>query len=424
MNNAVATPGAEGSRFYGWWAIVPAVFIILLVSNGLTAGGIAAFDPSIIENLGVSRADVKLGDAIQFGVSAILTVLTGWLADRIGVRIVMAVGAVALAASFFLLGDVASLSDYYWTRFLMGVGLAGCGLALCVVAVSRWFALRRGRALGLVLAGTSIGNALFPALFTRLITAQGVDAAGNVAGWMVLALLLLLAFALVEWPAVKGLKPYGAGEVEASGVTGGADVAGAELTYGQILASPKFWLMGIAAFATFYSILAVNNNMILHMQGLGVRPEIGSLIAMPLFFAGLIGKLVSGWLTDIYGRKPVWRISLVLMLIAAGMLVAMNATLVPFAAVIMGLGWGANYTLLQAVAGDVFGTRSLGRVMGAVTVLDAGGGAIGPYVTARFADASGDYQSGFLVIFLLIGVALFCASRLNVPTPDAQVKSR
>ena len=90
----------------------------------------------------------------------------------------------------------------------------------------------------------------------------------------------------------------------------------------------------------------------------------------------------------------------------------------------MGLGWGANYTLLQAVASDVFGTRSLGRVMGAVTVLDAGGGAIGPYITARFADASGDYQSGFLVIFVLIGLALLCASRLNVPTPDAQVRSR
>lgn len=422
MDRAAAEPGADGFRFYGWWAIVPAVFVILLVGNGLTVGGIAAFDPSLIQNLGVSRADVKLGDAIQLGVAALLTVLTGWLADRIGVRIVMAAGSVALAASFFLLGGVESLADYYWTRFLMGLGLAGCGLAICVVAVSRWFVLRRGRALGIVLAGTSLGNAVFPPLFTRLIAAEGLDAAGDVAGWMVLALLLLVAFALVEWPAAKGLKPYGAQQAEGRGLAAGSDGTGPELSYAAILARPQFWLMGIAAFATFYSILAVNNNMILHMQNLGVRPEIGSLIAVPLFLAGLVGKLVSGWLTDLYGRKPVWLISLALMLVAAGMLAAMSATLVPFAAVIMGLGWGANYTLLQAVAGDVFGTRSLGRVMGAVTVLDAGGGAVGPYVTARFADASGDYQSGFLVVFALVGVALFCASRLDVPTPDAQVR--
>ncbi|MCU0758407.1 MAG: MFS transporter [Steroidobacteraceae bacterium] len=420
---AAAVPGAVAARFHGWWVVVPAVAVILLVTNGLTAGGIAAFDPSIIQGLGVSRADVKLGDAIQLGVTAILTIGTGWLADRFGVRIVMAAGSVALASSFFVLGGVDSLADYYWARFWMGAGLSGCGLAICVVAVSRWFVLRRGRALGIVLAGTSLGNAIFPAIFTRLIASGGLDFAADVAGWMVLALLVLVAFAIAEWPADKALRPFGAEQVEALGLAAAGDAAGPELTYRQILSNPRFWLMGIAAFATFYSILAVNNNMILHMQNLGVRPETGSLIALPLFLAGLVGKLVSGWLTDLYGRKPVWLVSLALMLVAAGMLALMSALLVPFAAVVMGLGWGANYTLLQAVAGDVFGTRSLGRVMGAVTVLDAGGGAIGPYVTARFADASGDYQAGFLVVLALVAMALFCASRLDVPTPDAQVKS-
>jgi MFS family permease len=195
-----------------------------------------------------------------------------------------------------------------------------------------------------------------------------------------------------------------------------------ELSYAQILGRKEFWLMGIAAFGTFYTILGVNNNMILHMQNLGVRPEIGALIALPLFLAGLVGKLASGWLTDLYGRKPVWMISLSLMLAAALMLAAMNASLVPVAAVMMGLGWGANYTLLQAVAGDIFGARSLGKVMGAVTVLDASGGALGPYVTARFADASGNYQSSFMVVALLVAVALLSARALNVPTPDMQVK--
>jgi MFS family permease len=232
-------------------------------------------------------------------------------------------------------------------------------------------------------------------------------------------MLFLVAFVLREWPDRLGLKPYGA---EALAAAGAPDPSGVELSYAQILGRKEFWLMGIAAFGTFYTILGVNNNMILHMQNLGVRPEIGALIALPLFLAGLVGKLASGWLTDLYGRKPVWMISLSLMLAAALMLAAMNASLVPVAAVMMGLGWGANYTLLQAVAGDVFGARSLGKVMGAVTVLDASGGALGPYVTARFADASGNYQSSFMVVALLVAVALLSARALNVPTPDMQVK--
>jgi MFS family permease len=407
-------------RFYGWWVIVPAVLVILLVTNGLTVGGIAAFDPTLIRELGVQRGDIKLGDAIQLGVTAFLTLGSGWIADRFGVRIVMVAGSLALAWGFYALGQVDSLADYYWSRFWMGVGLSGAGLAICVVAVSRWFLLRRGRALGIVLAGTSLGNALFPWIFTKLIQLEGWREAAMYAGWALLALVVLVMLAVREWPEAMGLKPYGADR--AAPVAGGGDVQGPQYTYAQILARPEFWLMGVAAFATFYSILGVNNNMILHMQNLGVSAELGALVALPLFLAGLIGKLASGWLTDIFGRKPVWLVSLGCMLIAAVLLSTMQTGLVAIAAVIMGLGWGANYTLLQAVAGDIFGARSLGRVMGAVTVLDAGGGALGPWVTARIADRSGDYQAGFLVVTGLIAVAFICASLLRVATPDVAVR--
>lgn len=422
MSAAVAPrPGGRATGwFYGWWAIVPAVFVILLVTNGLTVGGIAAFDPLLIADLGVQRADIKLGDAIQLGVTAIATVASGWLADRYGVRPVMVAGSLALAWGFFSLGDVQSLSDYYWSRFWMGIGLSGAGLAICVVAVSRWFVLRRGRALGIVLAGTSLGNAFLPWVFTRLIDLDGWREAGQYAGWALLGLVLLVMLSLREWPASMGLEPYGADRLTAR--TPGSDVQGEQLDYAQILGRREFWLMGTAAFATFYSILAVNNNMILHMQNLGVSREVGALVAVPLFLAGLVGKLASGWLTDLFGRKPVWLVSLGCMLVAAAALTAMRPTLVAFAAIVMGLGWGANYTLLQAVAGDVFGARSLGRVMGAVTVLDAGGGALGPYLTARLADAHGDYQLGFLVVTGLVGVAFVCAALLRVATPDVEVR--
>ncbi len=42
---------------------MPAVFVMLLVSDGLTLGGIAAFDPRLSGELGVQRAGGKLGDA-------------------------------------------------------------------------------------------------------------------------------------------------------------------------------------------------------------------------------------------------------------------------------------------------------------------------------------------------------------------------
>jgi MFS family permease len=416
---AAGSPGALS--FYGWSAIVPAAFLILLVTNGLTTGGIAAFDPSFIQQLGVARADVKFGDALQLGITALITVLTGWIADRYGVRPVMAAGLAALAWGFYSLGGVETIGDYYAARLWMGVGLAAAGLAICVTLTSRWFLLRRGLALGMVLAGTSLGNAVFPLLFTRLIANQGLAQAGLVAAVMILALYVVVLLLVREWPQDRGLKPYGAERYDPT--QSAQALAGPELSYGQILGRREFWLMGIAAFCTFFTILGVNGNMILHVQNLGGGIEYGAKMAMPLFFAGLIGKLGAGWLTDIFGRRPVWLVCLALMLVAAGMLTTLSLTLVPFAAFLMGLGWGANYTLLQAVASDLFGTRSLGRVMGAVTVLDAGGGALGPWITAEFADSSGNYQTGFGFITALLVVAFICAALLRVRTPDSQVRS-
>ncbi len=409
-----------GIGFYGWWAMVPAAFLILTMTNGLTVGGIAAFDPSFIAQLGVTRADIKLGDAIQLGVTAILTVATGWLADRYGVRIVMAFGIAALSWAFFSLASVQTLADYYWTRFWMGIGLSGAGLAICVVAVSRWFTMKRGLALGLVLVGTSLGNWLFPTIFTRLIADQGLREAAHTAAWMIAALALVVALLVREWPDRIGLKPYGA-ELVDPGKTA-QQLSGPELTYAEILKKREFWLMGIAAFCTFFSILGASNNMILHVQSLGLGVARGAALMGYIFFGGLIGKLLAGWLTDLFGRRPVWIGSLLLMLVGAGLLATMSSALLPIAIGAFGLGWGANYTLLQAIAGDVFGTRSLGRVMGAVTVLDAGGGALGPWVTAKIADGSGSYQLGFVTIGLLIAIALVCASLLNVRTPDAEVR--
>ncbi len=401
-----------GDSRYRWWGILPAVSLILLVTNGFTVGAIAAFDPTLMEQLGASRADLKLGDTLQFAVTALLTLFSGWLADRFSVRLGMALGCSALAWAFFTLSKVDSLGDYYLVRVWMGVGLSGAGLALCVIVVARWFPDRRGLALGLMLAGNSLSNAAFPRLFTDLIATEGWRPTALVAAWTVGFLLLLIALAIREWPAGQGSWPGGSRGSEAA--TSAETPAGPQLGYREILRKREFWLIGIAAFATFYTILGVTNNMILHMQSLGVPARVGSLMAVPLYVAGVAGKLGAGWCADLLGRKPVWLACIALMLVAASMLATLSAPLVPIAAVVLGLGWGANYTLVQVVTADVFGTRSLGKVMGALTVLDAGGGALGPFITASIADSTGSYRGGFLAIVALLVIALACVSRLGI----------
>jgi MFS family permease len=407
--NTAAAPSAPGGLYYGWWAIVPAAFVIILVTNGLTVGGIAAFDPALIAELGVTRGAIKVGDAIQLGVTSLLTLLTGQLVDRYGYRRVMLAGIVALLWGFYLLGHVSSLQDYYWSRAWMGLGLACAGMAICMVAVSRWFVASRGLALGIVLAGTSFGNGFMPSVFTALIAAYGWRGA-SLFTLALLAFLPLLVWCIMrEWPASLGLKPLGAVSAAVE-----ARAMGEDLGYLQIIRRREFWLLGTAAFCTFYAFLGINNNLILHMMQLGMAQSAAAAMFIPLFLAGLSGKVLAGWLSDRFGRKAVWTGCLALMLTGALMLATLRASLIAPAAIILGLGWGANYTLLQAVTGDVFGARSLGRVMGAITVLDAGGGALGPWITAALSDLSGNYRNGFLLICGLVALATVCASALKL----------
>ncbi|MGE0581668.1 MAG: MFS transporter [Steroidobacteraceae bacterium] len=408
----VAPRAQRGWRFYGWWGVVLATLLFILVTNGLTIGGIQAFDPHLLAALSIERAPLKLGDAIQLGTAAIFTLFTGWAADRIGVRPVMTVGVLLLSASFYGLGHVETVGGLYALRFVMGLGLAGAGLAVCVVIVSRWFITRRGLALGLMLAGTSLGSGILPGIFTRLIEAHDWRQAAVYGAVGPLLLLPIVWFAMKEWPARLGLAPYGGEGAHA------ATLAGPDLSYRDIISRREFWLIGAAAFATFYSILAISNNLFLHSQDLGFKPEASAALFVPLFIMGLIGKIVSGVLSDILGRKRVWILSLALMLAGALMLATLQSSLVMAAIALFGFGWGGNYSLLQATAADAFGSRALGRVMGALTVLDAGGGALGPWVTSLLYDRYGSYSSGFGLVCVLIVISILLAASLRIRSPE------
>jgi hypothetical protein len=75
--------------------------------------------------------------------------------------------------------------------------------------------------------------------------------------------------------------------------------------------------------------------------------------------------------------------------------------LLPFA-----LGYGGTFVLLQRLAADFFGTREAGKVLGAITLIEVAGAAIGGRVTGYMADQSGgDYTCAFYGVTLASGLA-------------------
>ena len=137
-----------------------------------------------------------------------------------------------------------------------------------------------------------------------------------------------------------------------------------------------------------------------------------------VFLGGLIGKIISGYLAESFGRKRVLITGLVMMLVGiVTMLLAMQSgAKMPlwFGLLLFGFGWGGIYTLIQVLAADLFGMLALGKILGAINILDTFGGAAGPIVTGIMVDKTQAYVQPFLVISVLLLIATIAASFLDM----------
>lgn len=400
----------NGSGWYYGWIIAVASGCILMVTNGMTLAGLNVFDQPLLEALGqasgqpVSLAALKVRDAITLGVSGLLAPLAGAAADRFGVRPLMLMGALFLSAGYFLYGTVDSLRDIYGIHLLFASALASCGLVVNVILVSRWFVKDRGLAMGIALAGTSLGNGTLPPLHVALMGEFGWREAFGWVSLLPLCLIPVILFVVRERPEnLQSQQPLTAGNARL--------VTPPSLTLRAALGTLNFWVLALVAMLTFFAIIGTQAHLNLYMLGRGFSQIDAGLSYTVLFYLGLVGKIASGFLADRVSRKSVFVATLAIMCSGALLLTLPALSLIWFALVLFGLGWGGLYTLLQLQAADYFGPQHLGKILGAITVLDTVGGGLGPPLIGALRDRADSYQPAFLLIGCLVGLALLIGTQ-------------
>ena len=408
-------PLEPGKRFYYGWVIALSCMLIMLVTNGVIFGGLTVYDQDLLAFLASIRTDeglrgaLKFRDAITLIGGGLLAPVVGAIGDRIGVRPLMVFGLLCLALGNFLYARIGSLQDIYLIHVLLAACIASCGLLVSVMIVSKWFVKHRGLAMGIAVAGTSLGNAAIPQLNAWLIAEFGWRTAFSYSAGIPLLLIPLVWLVMREQPADMGLVLPGEERRSAT-----EPVALTGMSYGTALRSANFWLFAGIAMLTFYSILALLTHLFLHMTDQGFAPQVAAGGLTVLFILGLIGKLASGVLADRFGRKRVFVGTLAVMCIGSWMLISTTEWTFWPALVLVGGGWGGLYTLLQLLASDYFGVRDLGKILGTITVLDTLGGGMGPFLTGVMYDHYGSYAIPFTVIAALITLALVLATRVKL----------
>src|SRR5438477_1135809 len=175
----------------------------------------------IQESLGIERSVVALAGALVWVGTGAGGIFMGWLADRIGIRPTVVIGACMIAGGLALssLGAVWAL---YIGHGLM-IGLLGNGGVYppLLVYVSRWFERRRGAAIALISSGQYVAGVVWPSFFEQGLAEFGWQTVMLCYAGLVLVLMLPATLLLKPPPLAAPLaRPLRAGPTRDNRIAG------------------------------------------------------------------------------------------------------------------------------------------------------------------------------------------------------------
>lgn len=206
------------------------------------------FQPVVAEGLGVEVTAFAMYVTVMYLTMTIASPFAGKLLQTMDIRILLSASAALVGCAFLLMSFSNTIVLFYAAAVMLGLGEITILWLAIPTLINRWFVERAGFFIGLCMAFTGIGGAIWSAVFTAL-TALGVDFHTIYLIWGVIALVTSLPFTLFcvrNSPEDCGLAPYGASMQKAAS---GAEVAAkpAGLSAGFVMKTPMFYAICVFA---------------------------------------------------------------------------------------------------------------------------------------------------------------------------------
>ena len=180
------------------WIVVAICFVALAFTFGARSS-VSMVLPFWQSELGWTGAQSSKGASLVLIMMAIGSPVAGNLMDRYGARPIFATGLVALTLGIGGTAFATEPVQYYLSFGLVGgAGWAAVSLPLVTAAVSRYFARRRGLAIGLAVSGASGGQLPVLSLLGFMIAS---------AGWRTSYLILSAAMAALSLLVMLRFRP-------------------------------------------------------------------------------------------------------------------------------------------------------------------------------------------------------------------------
>ncbi|MDN0083953.1 MFS transporter [Crenobacter sp. SG2305] len=406
-------------RFHYAWVALGVTFLVMLITAGTRATPSVMMVP-LEHTFGWSRATISLALSINLALFGLMGPFSAAAMQRFGLRRTVLVALAALAVAIGL----SSLMQQTWQLWLIWGLIVGCAsgvtaMTLGATVVNRWFAERRGLAMGILTASSATGQLVFLPLLAAIVEHYGwrqvvLTVAGGAA--VILPLVYLL---LPERPASLGLPLYGepADAPQTTNDNRQNPIAIAFGALGRAMKVRDFWLLFFSFFVCGASTNGYIGTHFIAMCGdYGISEVGGASILAAMGALDLIGTTLSGWLSDRFNNRVLlfWYYGLRgLALIYLPYAFGFSYFGLPLFGLFYGLDWVATVPPTVRLTNDVFGKQDAPIVFGWVVAGHQLGAACTALIGGMLRNSLGTYTLATMMSGGLCLIAAILVLRIH-----------
>ena len=374
------------------WSVVFACFLMGFFFLGFCSGNKSLYLSAITEALQVPRSLFSLNDSIRYLTTAGVNLIFASLLHKLGVRKMVALGAVFLILQCVCSATATNVWGFYAAGLFMGLGLAFCTTTMISFVIRRWCKENTGRILGFALAANGVGAAAATYVVSPIIYQEGNPFGYRQAYWLMAGILAVVAVIVV--PLLREAPPEGPVTQTGGKKPKSRDWPG--MDYEDVKKKPYFYLAAICIFLTGMCLQGLSGISAAHMRDVGLSPEriAGILSLMSLLLA--CSKFLAGFSYDKLGMRFTMTFCDISGVLATGLLALVSATalgetIAGAHAVFEALALPLETIMLSLFAAELFGTKAFPHTMGIFAAVNTAGYAAGAPVANWCYDMFGTY---------------------------------
>lgn len=404
------------AKWYGPKQLVVMVYtaILMLIASGIAGGNNNTVFPIIAEARGWDISILNVVSGIGCCLVAVGVVIFSRLINKIGTKIVIAVGMFISAALMVVFGHTQNITVFLVVIILIGILSSSYKETGSMQLTANWWPTQKGIVLGFTTMGIVAMNVIYVPGMPVLMGKFGISGAMNILA-LIIVIIAVWGLFIKETPEAAGTYPDGDPNYGTDGMDIGKMMREykSPFTVKKICSDKNTWLIGIGSMLAFIAVMGFIASTIPTLLSFGYEFGFANLVfAIGGVFA-FIGSFLFGFLDQKLGTKKAYAVYYVCLIIAFifCFFMAKGAVFVWIACIIMFTAQGAGCNLLPSYVATKYGRWDYGaayQVIGTLFYLGAG---LGIMSTGFFHNPNTMYA--FDLVIMIIGFVLMMLSKAD-----------